>query len=342
MLENEKALIIVPPLGPEPTPDGILLKGAKLSTLFSGLIIMLLGGLMALFFAISLAFSPALLTANESTIILGLLVLGVGLGGGLSWHSGRAFIKKTSRAFKLPPVWLLLVIYVPTLIIGQAIIMLDIWPVIFFPAPHIMGAVLPSLMILAFASRVLHKQNLCWRDIILNLGGGTFLAPLIAIICEIILGILMFILTIGLLYLIPGGDIRVLTWLEQVQDPFFMNNPANVYELMLFPPIPITLIFIFVVVAPLVEELAKPVGVYLLSYKRPTMAQAWVWGLAGGAGFALFENIFNTLISMEAWAIIMLVRIGATAMHCLGSGLIGWGWQSLLTTPSPLAVNRGL
>jgi RsiW-degrading membrane proteinase PrsW (M82 family) len=81
----------------------------------------------------------------------------------------------------------------------------------------------------------------------------------------------------------------------------------------------------------MIEELAKPLGVVLLSYRRPSAAQAFLWGLASGAGFALAENFFNTTLALDVWAMVIPLRIGATAMHCLCAALTSLGYQRFLT-----------
>ena len=95
------------------------------------------------------------------------------------------------------------------------------------------------------------------------------------------------------------------------------------------------LAILFVVIVPLLEELIKPLGVMLTSYRRPSPAQVFLWGLANGAGFALVENVFNTLFALNVWGVVMVMRVGATMMHCLGSSLVALGWQNMLTTRRP-------
>jgi RsiW-degrading membrane proteinase PrsW (M82 family) len=85
-----------------------------------------------------------------------------------------------------------------------------------------------------------------------------------------------------------------------------------------------------VVIAPLGEELFKPLGVAFMSYRRPGADRAFLWGVAGGAGFAIAEGLFNTAIALESWSVVVLLRVGSTLMHCLGSGLMGLGWYYLL------------
>jgi RsiW-degrading membrane proteinase PrsW (M82 family) len=95
------------------------------------------------------------------------------------------------------------------------------------------------------------------------------------------------------------------------------------------------LVLIFVVIAPLGEELFKSLGVALMSYRRPGAARAFLWGVAGGAGFAIAEGLFNAAIALESWSAVVLLRVGSTLMHCLGSGLMGLGWYHLLKTRRP-------
>ena len=72
-----------------------------------------------------------------------------------------------------------------------------------------------------------------------------------------------------------------------------------------------------------------------MSYRRPGTAQAFLWGVAGGAGFAIAEGLFNAAINLESWSVVVLLRVGSTLMHCLGSGLMGLGWHYLLRTRRP-------
>jgi RsiW-degrading membrane proteinase PrsW (M82 family) len=106
------------------------------------------------------------------------------------------------------------------------------------------------------------------------------------------------------------------------------------------PPVLVTGAIIVVVLAPLIEELIKPLGVYLMSYRRPSRAQVFLWGLASGAGFALAENLFNTIAGLDVWAVVMVFRLGGTAMHCLGSGLVALGWRDFLVERRPWPLVR--
>ena len=102
----------------------------------------------------------------------------------------------------------------------------------------------------------------------------------------------------------------------------YLKNPAVITGLLL----------VVAVSAPLVEELFKPIGLWLLAWKKLTPAQGLVAGIISGAGFALFENLGNTSGAGELWALVALSRIPAAMLHMTTSGLMGWAmvtaWSS--------------
>jgi RsiW-degrading membrane proteinase PrsW (M82 family) len=91
------------------------------------------------------------------------------------------------------------------------------------------------------------------------------------------------------------------------------------------------------VVVPVVEESAKTLVVGVAGrWFRPAPAQALLWGVASGAGFAAAENLFNGAVGgAEAWVFGALARVGATIMHCFTAALVAWGWSQLWTARRP-------
>jgi hypothetical protein len=77
------------------------------------------------------------------------------------------------------------------------------------------------------------------------------------------------------------------------------------------------------VVVPLIEEIFKPAGVWLLA-GRPLSARAgFVIGALGGAGYAIFESLALSS-SGEQWAGLVSARIGTGLVHILTAALTGW------------------
>jgi RsiW-degrading membrane proteinase PrsW (M82 family) len=269
---------------------------------------------------------------------MALVMLGVGLGGALAWHGINALRGQSSLSFWPPSGWLILLPYLPALLIGQLLISFDLWPALTFPLFHLLAAAIPPLAILAFAGRSLPRAEVGWRDIVVQLSTGAFLATTLAFIIEILLGLIILAVTVMATALTPGGRATLETLLANLQDPLWLENPENVMQLITFPPVFMTLALVFIVAGPIVEELVKPLGVVLMSYRRPSAAQAFLWGLASGAGFAMAENAFNTTLALEVWALVIPLRIGATAMHCLCTALTSLGWQRFLVERRPWSL----
>jgi hypothetical protein len=263
------------------------------------------------------------------------IALGVGLGLPLAWQGVSSLRGRPSRLFRPRPAWVLVAIFVVAVIVGQAVLTFDLAPVLTFPPFYVLAAALPPLFFLAFVGRRLTEGDTRWRDVVLQLSSGAFLATLGAFGLEAAFGLLSVVVVFILAALTPGGDAWLQELMAYLQDPRWLQTPENLYSPLLSPPILIILGLLVLVIAPMLEELFKPLGVIMMSYRRPGKAQSFLWGLAGGAGFALAEALFNGASSLEGWAGVATMRVGATAMHCLGSGLMGLGWYYLLTTRRP-------
>jgi hypothetical protein len=152
---------------------------------------------------------------------------------------------------------------------------------------------------------------------------------------ELVLGFLLLFTVSLFVALIPGGMKYLQDLSTNLQNSAWLEDPTNLYKLLLSPPALIVIIFFLVVITPVVEEFLKPLGVVIMWYRRPSKARAFLWGLAGGAGFALSEGLFNSAINLRAWGAVALMRVGAAAMHCIGGGLVGLGWYYLITLRRP-------
>jgi hypothetical protein len=83
------------------------------------------------------------------------------------------------------------------------------------------------------------------------------------------------------------------------------------------------------VVAPLVEELTKPLGALLLGKRLRTPAEAFLVGMAGGAGFAIVENMLYEAAGARLWAHIATLRAIGGVLHPLTAGLVAVGWYGV-------------
>src|SRR3990170_3480456 len=86
-------------------------------------------------------------------------------------------------------------------------------------------------------------------------------------------------------------------------------------------------------VIPLIEELFKPLAVWLLAGDHLTPAQGFYAGMISGACFALWENLTALSTAGDgSGTFILVARVGTGLLHIVTSGLVGWGlasfWQS--------------
>jgi RsiW-degrading membrane proteinase PrsW (M82 family) len=268
--------------------------------------------------------------------------LTLGLGFTLSYHARNSLKGKTSAVFFPPSPWLLMVLFALSLIVGQAMISLLPSPVLTalaFPPLHVVAAISPALAILAFAGR--RTRAASWRTVSLELSHGGLLAPAVALAAEIVLLLIVVLMISFLVALTPGGLDRLMELSLKLQDPGWVEDSANVANLLLSPWALTGIVSIFVIIAPLIEEFLKGLGILLLAllaYRLPGRSEALLWGVACGAGFALGESLFNGSIALEGWGAVMIVRFGASLMHCVASGVMGLGWYQGLVKRRPLRL----
>ena len=262
--------------------------------------------------------------------------LTLGLGFALTYHARNSLRGRNSEVFRPPSPWLVVLAFAPCLLLGQAILSFLASPrltSLAFPPLHVLAAVGPALAILAFVGRRTMAGS--WRTVSLEVCHGAFLAPMGALAVELAVLLAVVLLLSVIVALTPGGAGRLMELSLNLQDPAWLGDPTNLAELVLSPGVLAAIIVIFVLVAPLVEEFLKGLGVLLLWHRMRGGSEALLWGVSCGAGFALAESLFNGTIALEGWWAVMLVRWGATLMHCLGSGLMGLGWHAALVSKRP-------
>ena len=112
----------------------------------------------------------------------------------------------------------------------------------------------------------------------------------------------------------------------------YTNNPDAITRIMapyIFSPVVIGagLIF-FSVIIPIIEELIKPLGVWLSPNKLMTPKQGFAMGVLGGAAYALVESLGMSPGIPEASNLLSIVRAGTDLVHVVTTGLMGWALVS--------------
>lgn len=208
-----------------------------------------------------------------------------------------------------------------TILLGGWLLQMQLAPLL---APvHVLAASLSvaGLVWLGLRGLQLGGARLLWG----SLASGLTAAPAISIALEAVVGLSLLLL--GGLYVATNPHLMG-------QLPYIQSNLPHVHTSedvlslladFLNDPVLLGLILVDLsLFTPLIEELFKPVALWLLVWRRPfTNAQGFAIGVLGGAGFALMENLFSAASTQE-WVFTTSVRFGATAFHIATAGLMGW------------------
>ena len=156
------------------------------------------------------------------------------------------------------------------------------------------------------------------------LGLGMTIAPLLLLILETIIAI---ILLIGVVIYVSSQP-ELVSELQGIARQIMVLGPqSEVAQELLSPYLTkpsvmfIALLYIAVLV-PAIEELCKPLGVWLLARKLNSTARGFALGALSGAGYALVETIGVSGQASE-WAILLFTRIGTGLLHITTSALMG-------------------
>jgi hypothetical protein len=263
------------------------------------------------------------------TVGMAFLALCLTLGAAMGWQAYQALLGRDSSLFVPRRVRLLIALYGLAVLAGHLVLSRDLLTPLTFPPLHVAATVLPPLTVLWLVGGALRARTR-WRDIDLQLGSGAFLSTGLAFLLELVVVVSVLISVLAVLMLIPSGLDHLQAFLDHMRDPAWLQDPSGWEPLARSPLVVALALLIAAVAVPMIEEAVKTVGVGLASYRRPELAEAFLWGLAGGVGFSLAEGMLNTTSDLESWAAIVLLRVGATMLHCVTGGLMGIAWFALL------------
>jgi RsiW-degrading membrane proteinase PrsW (M82 family) len=285
----------------------------KWLVIFWGLAL-LLPGLMALFVCCCLATSTLPLQRGDDpeTLVVGVVltaffVVTVGGGGTTYYHGTHAQAGDPSPLVRLPPLWALAAAFPLLVALGLGAQQSSTGAFLLFPAPALAAAVIPPIAVLAWMVNG-QPGTLTWRRAtVAFVAGATFCVGLALALELILLGLGGFALHLvgELLQTLAGlGIARAL-------------------------PLP-GLVVALVALAPLVEEMVKPLVTLPLLPHLKSPREALLLGAVAGAGFAASENVIYLMAGMPIWVGMLALRALGAAVHPLCAGLVAVRWFSVL------------
>jgi RsiW-degrading membrane proteinase PrsW (M82 family) len=270
----------------------------------------------------------------------GMVGLGLCLGLPQMLQGWAGWQARSSRPFNPSPVcWMWLVLML-LLSLGAAVSSLPLAPALLLPPIHLLTMILSPSIMLALVGRAMRGAGGTWREVVAGLGSGGSFGVGLSLVSEGVVGFALVVVAVAVIMMTPGGEEQVSTLMSNLQDSDWLMDLTNLLGLLLKPVVAISVLGMFTIPVPLIEEACKTLAIGLAArWVRPNPARAFLWGVASGAGFALVENLFNgALGGAEGWAPGALARFGATVMHCVTGGLVGWGWGQLWAARRPLRL----
>lgn len=99
----------------------------------------------------------------------------------------------------------------------------------------------------------------------------------------------------------------------------YLNEPLVLYSILA----------IFGGAVPLLEELFKPLALWIVAGRGLTRREGFVLGMLCGGAFALVESLGVLGTPLEgAWVTVVIGRLGTGILHTVNSGLVGYGLAS--------------
>ncbi len=208
------------------------------------------------------------------------------------------------------------------ILLGSQISTLDSVNWIFLPLLTIPAVVLPLWLLLGLSVRKLPigSRWQTWNV----LGLGMTLGPLILITLEAAVIIIGFIGVI--VYIVTQPEL--IREVERLSNEIVLLGPTSEEAIDLIAPyltrpgVIVGALLYFALIIPAIEEVFKPIGVWLLASKLEAPAQGFALGALSGAGFALAET-FGVSGQTSEWAVLLLTRIGTGILHITTSALMG-------------------
>lgn len=192
---------------------------------------------------------------------------------------------------------------------------------------------LPVVLLPIWMVTLLGVRNLpfgsCWRTWS-AFGISLTVTPFLLVVIEVLM--ILVILVFVVIYVVANP--QVAADFERLSSQFMfldLETEAGAEELLrlvtpflLRPGVIIPVVIVFSVLIPLVEELIKPLVVWLLAGRLDSPAQGFTLGALSGAGFALWET-FNASAQTDSWGVLLFTRIGTGLLHIAASALVGMG-----------------
>jgi len=233
------------------------------------------------------------------------------IGGGLAFYHGlKALRGSPSRRMKLPPAYFFAITFAVVLGLGNVLLNYQVAVGYVFPLLFLLGAALPTLGVLSWSGAKL-GWPVSWRQ------GSTALVTgsTVSIVVTLLLGTILSAIFFFLIW--PAEFIA-----DSMSELLSLGGLGSFF----FSPYVFVMLAVTALQAPIPEEFAKALGPAFMNHRLSHERQAFVVGLAAGAGFAILENMLYEGLYAQwsgwSWGGVTLLRAIGSVMHPICTGII--------------------
>jgi hypothetical protein len=300
-----------------------------------GSVLFSLGGVFLLGIALLMGFAAlfAAFSGEAVQVQQAIIVLAFGFEAMLLFAAAWLTFQKTLRrpaadrtAFiHIPPgqIGIAVLIASAALWLGSQIGALARASWLILPLLTIPAIVLPLGVFLALAARGLPLAAR-WQSWSV-LGLSMSLAPFLLLLLEVAAAILLLIGVVAYITTQPelAQGLQALARRIMILGPQSSEARHLLSPFLTRPGVIVTALIFIAILVPAIEEVIKPLGVWLLAGELESPAQGFTLGALSGAGYGLIETIGISAQAPGDWASLLFSRIGTGLLHITTSALVG-------------------
>lgn len=158
-----------------------------------------------------------------------------------------------------------------------------------------------------------------------TIGLGLSVGPLLIIVIELLILVAVGLMAVIFLSFQPERLQELRSFIELLNRQTDQEVALNMLAPYLSDPRVIAALLGYIaLLVPLIEEMLKPLAVWLFAKSIQKPSQGFVLGMLSGGAFAMIESLNASADSSEAWPFAVGVRAGTSLLHITLTGLMGY------------------
>ncbi|MCB2214311.1 PrsW family intramembrane metalloprotease [bacterium] len=235
-----------------------------------------------------------------------------------------------SRPFYKKALLALLVVWPVTVLLGMWISGEPMLSTFILGLINILVAGIPVLEIYILSRQKLNSGPTArkWRLFSFSLGFTPWAVILVEVMALLGVFLVVALLVAFQITFQPALEFELQAIISDISSGLSLEMVLQQYGDLINQPVVIFgLVAVIAGIMPLIEEILKPLALWVLAGRGMTDQEGFVAGLITGAAFTLMENLlyFSMAYTSGEWVFSALLRSTTGVLHMLASGLVGLG-----------------